>query len=119
MSDYWLRGHLELLLLAILAEEPRHGYAVIEQLTERSGGRLEIPEGSVYPALHRLEAAGKLRSSWSPGSGRRRRIYDITDNGRRALEVNRSDWREFAGAVASVLGVPGIPGVSDAPRASA
>lgn len=111
MSDDWLRGHLDLLLLAILAEEPRHGYAVIDELTTRSGGRLEIPEGSVYPALHRLEAAGQLRSSWSTASGRRRRIYAVTDDGRRALEAGTAEWRGFAGAVASVLGasVQGLP----------
>jgi PadR family transcriptional regulator PadR len=105
MSDDFLRGHLDLLLLAVLAEEPRHGYAAIEALAARTGGRLDVPEGSIYPALHRLEAAGHVRSRWSTVAGRRRRVYELTHEGRRALEAGAEDWRGFAGAVASVLGV--------------
>lgn len=105
MSDDFLRGHLDLLLLAVLADGPRHGYAAIEALAARTGGRLDVPEGSVYPALHRLEAAGQIRSQWSTASGRRRRIYELTSDGQRALEAGTNDWRGFAGAVASVLGV--------------
>jgi len=101
----WIRGHLDLLLLAVLADGPRHGYAAIEALKTRSGGQLDVPEGSVYPALHRLEAAGQLRSSWSTASGRRRRVYEVTEDGRRALETGASAWSGFAGSVASVLGV--------------
>ncbi len=105
MSDDWIRGHLDLLLLAVLAEEPRHGYAAIEALKARSGGRLDVPEGSLYPALHRLEAAGQLRSAWSTASGRRRRVYEVTEDGRRALEAGATAWAGFAGSVAAVLGV--------------
>ena len=68
-----LKGHLDFLLLAIVADEPAHGYRIIEKLKRRSGGAFDLPEGTVYPALHRLEESGLLSSSWASGSGRRRR----------------------------------------------
>jgi DNA-binding PadR family transcriptional regulator len=95
---------LDALILAVLDGEPLHGYAVIEELRRRSGGSLALPEGTVYPALHRLEAAGLLRSSWSKEGGRRRRIYELTRRGRSSLGVERQEWRRFAGVVEAVLG---------------
>ena len=67
-----LKGHLDTLLLAIVADGPVHGYGIVEQLRERSGGQFELPEGTVYPALHRLEDDGLLRSEWAVIGGRRR-----------------------------------------------
>src|SRR5436305_12890018 len=93
------RGQLDLLLLSALAERPAHGYRVIEQLRDASGGAWELPEGTVYPALHRLERAGLLESSWSEGSARRRRVYEISERGRGALEGKRREWSAFMGAV--------------------
>jgi DNA-binding PadR family transcriptional regulator len=104
-----LKGHLDGLLLATLRAGPQHGYAVIEALRAGSGGRFDLPTGTVYPALHRLERAGLLRSTWSSESGRRRRTYGLTDAGIRALEAERSQWREFAGAVSALLEEPGWP----------
>jgi DNA-binding PadR family transcriptional regulator len=98
-----LKGHLDGLVLAIVAAEPLHGYAVIERLKERSGGAFDLPEGTVYPVLHRLEAEGLLASSWSDGSGRRRRVYRITRRGRTALATRRDEWGRFSRAVAGVL----------------
>src|SRR5437588_2865373 len=97
-----LKGHLDGLILAVLAAGPLHGYAVIVELRRRSGGELDLPEGTVYPALHRLERGGLLSSSWSDGA-RRRRVYDLTSKGRRELGVRRDDWRRFARAVEAVL----------------
>lgn len=97
------RGHLDLLLLASLADGPAHGYLVIERLRERSGGSFDYPEGSVYPALHGLEARGLLRSAWTSASGRRRRTYELTRRGRAALRSEAQSWRTFSGAVESVL----------------
>jgi DNA-binding PadR family transcriptional regulator len=97
-----LKGHLDGLVLATLADEPMHGYAVIEALKLRSGGRLELPEGTVYPVLHRLEAAGMLASKWLD-TGRRRRVYHLTAKGRRELGHKRARWREFASTVEAVL----------------
>ena len=76
-----LKGHLDTLLLAIVADGPVHGYGIVEQLRERSGGQFELPEGTIYPALHRLEGDGLLRSEWTVIGGRRRRQYELTDRG--------------------------------------
>jgi len=96
-----LKGHLDLLLLAVLADEPLHGYAAIEELRRRGG--FELPEGTVYPALHRLETAGFLASRWSSESGRRRRVYSLTRDGRRELVERRETWRGFTEAVSAAV----------------
>jgi PadR family transcriptional regulator, regulatory protein PadR len=98
-----LRGYLDPLVLAVLADAPSHGYAVIEELKRRSGGGLDLPEGTIYPALHRLERRGLLRSAWTQVDGRRRRIYRLTANGRRELASRRTEWRSFARVVDGVL----------------
>ena len=99
-----LKGHLDALLLATLTEGPRHGYAIKEALRAGSGGRFDLPTGTVYPALHRLERAGLIRGSWSTVNGRRRRSYRLTAAGERALSQERSSWREFSAAVTALLG---------------
>jgi PadR family transcriptional regulator, regulatory protein PadR len=101
-----LKGHLDGLLLATLATGPRHGYAIKEALRVGSGGRFDLPTGTVYPALHRLERAGLIRGSWSTVNGRRRRSYQLTASGRRALGDERSSWQEFSAAVTALLGNP-------------
>lgn len=102
-SSDLIKGHLDPLLMAIVERAPLHGYAIMEELRRRSRGEFDLPEGTVYPALHRLEKAGLLSSKWDDGSGRRRRVYEITRTGRKALESQRRDWRGFARAMASVL----------------
>ena len=97
------RGSLDLLVLAVLARGPGHGYAIIEALRERSGGAFDLAEGTVYPALHRLEAAGLLASRWSEAARRRRRVYRLTRRGRAALRRERKDWHAFSRAVAAVV----------------
>jgi DNA-binding PadR family transcriptional regulator len=99
-----LKGHLDGLILAVLAQRPAHGYAVIEALKVRSGGSFDLPEGTVYPALHRLEIEGLLSSGWVTVGGRRRRVYRLTRRGRTALERQRADWRRFSHAVEGVFG---------------
>ena len=103
MKAETLKGHLDALVLAVLAGEPLHGYAVIEALRRRSDGAFELAEGTLYPVLHRLEADGLLSSSWSEAAGRRRRVYRLTRNGRRALARRREEWSSFVRAVDSVL----------------
>jgi DNA-binding PadR family transcriptional regulator len=98
-----LKGHLDGMLLAALEDGSRHGYAVIEHLREASGGRLDLPTGTIYPALHRLEQAGLVVGSWSVTGGRRRRSYVLTDSGREALAGRREEWRAFASVVEAVL----------------
>jgi PadR family transcriptional regulator PadR len=98
-----LRGQLDAMLLAILANGPAHGYAVAQALNLRSGGAFDLPEGTIYPALHRLERAGLLQSEWSHASGRKRRVYRLTGGGGRAIAGAREDWRRFSAAVEAVL----------------
>jgi PadR family transcriptional regulator PadR len=98
-----LKGHLDVLILAVLAKGPLHGYAVIESLKRRSGGVLALPEGTIYPALHRLEADGLLDSEWSTASGRRRRVYSLTKRGEKELGVRRERWQLFANTIEAVL----------------
>ena len=97
-----LKGHLDVLLLSALEEGPAHGYALIQRLLERSDGAFDLAEGTVYPALHRLERSGLLRSGWST-DGRRRRVYRLTGKGSTVLAAQRRDWREFATAVDAVV----------------
>ena len=99
-----IRGHLDLLVLSVLADGEAHGYVLIEELRRRSAGAFDLPEGTVYPALHRLEEAGLLGSSWSADGGRRRRVYRLTRRGRAALKRERKAWNAFARAVDVVLG---------------
>jgi PadR family transcriptional regulator PadR len=104
-----LKGHLDGLLLATLEDGPRHGYAIKEALREGTGGRIDLPTGTVYPALRRLEHAAQIRGSWSVVDGRRRRTYALTAAGRRALHTHRSSWREFAATVTAALKVQPWP----------
>lgn len=103
MKAETLRGHLDALVLATLRGQPAHGYAVIEELKQRSAGAFDLAEGTVYPVLHRLEAEGLLASSWSTVAGRRRRVYRLTRRGRATLGERESEWRRFAAAVEAVL----------------
>jgi PadR family transcriptional regulator, regulatory protein PadR len=107
-----LKGHLDLLLLSVLSRGPGHGYEVIMRLKVRSGGAFELPEGTVYPALHRLEDAGLLASSWDVVAGRRRRIYRLTTAGEAALAEQAAQWREFSGSMARVIGGAAGPELS-------
>jgi PadR family transcriptional regulator, regulatory protein PadR len=99
-----LRGHLDLMLLATLGHTgPTHGYALIAALRDRSANAFDLPEGTVYPALHRLEDSGLLRSYWAERGGRRRRLYEITAEGVRAHAGLREEWRAFSHGVRAVL----------------
>jgi DNA-binding PadR family transcriptional regulator len=98
-----LKGHLELLLLAAVQEHAAHGYAIADTLRRRSGGTFDLPEGTLYPALHRLERAGLLASRWSEVGGRRRRVYRLTRDGDAALARQHGEWLAFARAMKAVV----------------
>jgi len=98
-----LKGHLDAMLLATLEGGPQHGYAVIEALRQSTGGRLDLPTGTIYPALRRLEQAGLIAGSWSVVGGRRRREYELTSAGDRALSGRRADWLDFSAMVTAAL----------------
>lgn len=102
-----LQGTLDMLVMRAVADEAMHGYALVHQLRLISGERLQIPQGSLYPALHRLENAGMLRSFWAPTpTGREAKFYRLTPKGRRKLETEVAEWRELSRAIAMVLGEP-------------
>lgn len=103
MKGEVLKGHLDLLLLAALQAGPAHGYAIAETLRTRSDGAFDLPEGTLYPALHRLERTGLVESRWSEQNGRRRRVYQPTPEGLRTLATRQTEWHEFARAVHGVL----------------
>lgn len=99
-----LKGHLDMIVLAALAAGPAHGYGIIQEIRRRSRQAFNLPEGTVYPALHRLEEAGLLASRWvTAQSGRRRRVYALTRRGERALAGHRAVWRQFSDAMGGLL----------------
>ncbi|MCX7363195.1 MAG: helix-turn-helix transcriptional regulator [Alphaproteobacteria bacterium] len=104
MEAEMLKGHLDAIVLAALEGGPAHGYAIIEAIKRRSGSTFDLPEGTVYPALHRLEQAGLLASTWmTPPSGRKRRVYSLTRSGTAALADRRRAWSRFSQAVETLL----------------
>jgi PadR family transcriptional regulator PadR len=104
MGNDLLRGHLDRLLLAVLDGQSGHGYALCQRIEERSGGEIEVPEGSLYPALKRLERQGLVASRWENVDGRWRRTYCLVESGRRRAARDRQEWRTFSVAVDRVLG---------------
>lgn len=98
-----LKGHLDLLLLSTLEMAPAHGYVIIERLRERSVGVLDLAEGTIYPALHRLEHDGFVAGRWATVSSRRRLIYSLTAVGRRTLQERRREWRQFAKVMGAIV----------------
>lgn len=97
---------IDLMVLAVVARRPAHGYAIIEALRAGSGGTFDLPEGTVYPALYRLERVGLLVSDRHQVAGRSRRTYRATAAGRVALRRRRGAWRRWIGGVGAVLGEP-------------
>ncbi|MBL8214113.1 MAG: PadR family transcriptional regulator [Bryobacterales bacterium] len=100
-----LQGSLDLLVLKILSRRPRlHGYAIMAAIGEMSEEVLKVEEGSLYPALHRMEEAGWIRAKWiTKENGRRARIYEVTAAGTKQLEAEESRWQAVTGAVNRVL----------------
>src|SRR5262245_43109053 len=105
-----LRGHLETMALAALERGEAHGFEILRRLQEAGCGALRLKEGSLYPALYRLEEAGLIRSAWEDGAGNRRgprrRIYRITRKGTRRLAEGREEWRRFVSVIGGILGAP-------------
>lgn len=99
-----VRGTLETILLETICRRPMYGYQICKTLNAQTDGYFDLREGSLYPALHRLERDGLLKSYWEKtDAGRRRKYYRITDAGAAALVKKRQQWRAFAGAVERVL----------------
>jgi len=105
-----LRGHLETLVLSTLERGEAHGLEILRRLEETGCGLLRLKEGSLYPALYRLEAAGEVRAVWEDEPhgrrGARRRIYRLTARGQRKLDEGRRDWQQFVRILGGILGAP-------------
>jgi PadR family transcriptional regulator PadR len=100
----FVQGTLDLLLLKILALEPLHGWAISQRLKQVSGDILQVSDGSLYPALHKLEQAGWISAEWKTSElGRRAKFYSLTRPGRRRLEKEAADWERLSTAINSVV----------------
>lgn len=105
-----LRGHLETMVLSVLERGEAHGLEILRRLEAAGCGLLRLKEGSLYPALYRLEAAGLIVAEWEADTGgrkgARRRIYRLTGKGQRALARGREEWRQFVQVIGGILGAP-------------
>ena len=105
-----LRGHLETLVLSVLERGEAHGLEILRRLDEAGCGLLWLKEGSLYPALYRLEGAGKIQAVWEEAPhgrrGARRRIYRLTGKGKRELSKGRQQWADFVRIIGGIVGAP-------------
>jgi PadR family transcriptional regulator, regulatory protein PadR len=103
MTPSEVQGHLDAMLLAVLRTTPLHGYGMVEELRRRSDGQFDLAEGTIYPALHRLEKLGLLSSRWKVVAGRRRRVYALSRRGREVAGERVESWRKLSRAIDAVL----------------
>jgi DNA-binding PadR family transcriptional regulator len=105
-----LRGHLEAMILSTLERGEAHGLEILERLETAGCGLLRLKEGSLYPALYRLESAGEVQAAWEKEQhgrrGARRRIYRLTTKGKKQLSKGRSEWQQFVSVLGGILGAP-------------
>lgn len=99
-----LRGSLDLMVLAVLADGPKYGYLIQQQLRDTSGSRVDLQAGTLYPLLHRLEADKYVRTRWETETGRRRKWYELTAAGRRRLQDQTRAWQEYVECLRAFLG---------------
>jgi PadR family transcriptional regulator PadR len=99
-----LQGTLDLLILKSLAKEPMHGWAIAKRILQLSGDVLSVQQGSLYPALHRLEQQGWIEAEWKDSkTGRKAKVYALTGDGRKQLERELESWSRLSGAVGLLL----------------
>ncbi len=110
ISGDQLRGHLETMILSVLERSDGHGLEILRRLEEAGCGALKLKEGSLYPALYRLENAGLIEAEWEEETkgrkGARRRIYHLTRSGNKALAKGREEWHSFVQVLGGILGAP-------------
>jgi PadR family transcriptional regulator, regulatory protein PadR len=100
----FLKGTLDMLILKVVARAPIHGYAVSQRIRQMSKEFFQVPQGSLYPALHRLEERGWLKADWrDTDTGREAKFYSLTPKGRKQLETERRTWEKVTAAVALIL----------------
>jgi transcriptional regulator len=104
-----VQGTLDLLILKMLALEPMHGFAISQRLKQMSGDVLHVSDGSLYPALHKLEQQGWIEAEWKPTENNRRaKFYALTRSGKKQLARETESWSRLAGAISSVVALPEV-----------
>lgn len=98
-----LKGNTETLLLSLLSEDPKYGYLLVKEIESRSGGYFQVKDGTIYPALHRMERGELLESSWDSSNGQTRRVYSITPKGRYFLQAMIEEWGKFCRALSLIM----------------
>jgi len=107
MDSRLLWGTVDMLILEVISNGPTYGYEIAQTVLDRSRGYFEITEGSLYPALHRLERQKYLEAHWKEADGRERKYYKLTPVGKAALAAKKQEWRQFASGVQGILGGAG------------
>ena len=103
-----LRGSTDSLLMALIGESPKYGYSIIKEIERRTEGELRFKEGTLYPALHRLEEDGLIMGEWVSVKGMERRYYSLTERGAEVLQNRRRQWQQFSNAVDRIIS-PAVP----------
>ncbi len=99
-----MRSGADLVILTLLREEPMYGYQVLVSLAERGNGQFQFKQGTLYPLLYRLEREGLIRAKWvTPSSGKKRKVYSLTADGRRAQQSRVDEWQRFTTSVNAIL----------------
>ena len=98
-----MRGSLDLMVLSVLAEDPKYGYRIGQSLRDASRGRVDVQAGTLYPLLHRLEDDKLIKSKWDDSTGRRRKWYELTPAGHRRLKQQAHQWNEYAECLRRML----------------
>jgi PadR family transcriptional regulator PadR len=100
-----IRGSLDLMVLSVLAGQKKYGYLIQKEVREASGGRVDLPAGTLYPLLHKLEDERLIKSSWDASTGRDRKWYELTPAGRKRLTAQAQEWFDYAACVRQLLAV--------------
>ena len=103
-----IRGSLDLMVLSVLAGGKKYGYLIQKEVREASAARVDLPAGTLYPLLHKLEDEGLIRSSWDTSTGRERKWYELTAAGKRRLSVQAQEWTDYAACVKQLLALARI-----------
>ncbi len=98
-----LRGSLDLMVLSTISEGAKYGYLILQEIRDASRGRVDLKAGTIYPLLHRLEAAKLIRSRWDDSTGRNRKWYELTPAGQRRLKQHAQDWHSYADCITRLL----------------
>lgn len=106
-----VRGSIDLMVLSVLSDQSQYGYLIQQRISQASNGRVQLQAGTLYPLLHKLEKAKLIKSRWDDSTGRKRKWYELTARGRKRLQADAAEWKQFTECVLSLLN-PAINGTS-------